>query len=213
MRRSFHDELNDLHDAVFKMGCLVEEAVKDAVVAIGDSSPDLVEKVVQGDDKVDKIFDEIETDCFMMLATQQPVARDLRLIACSIRVISELERMGDLAINIVKYSPGANNGEPLAASGTLIGMGTAVSAMIAETLKGFINWESDIAERIEERDETVDIMYMKLFEQLFECGGEYDLRSAIKSAFVGRYLERIADHCVTIAERVNFLVEGKVEQI
>lgn len=208
MRKGFHEELSDLHNSVFKMGCLVEEAVKDAVISIGDSNPMLVEKVIAGDNKVDRIFDAIENNCFMMLATQQPVARDLRLIACSIRVISDLERMGDLAINIVKYSPGAHNGEPLLASDILIGMGNEVSVMIAETLKGFIGLDVDIAERIEELDEKVDVMYLKLFEQLFDCGGLNDLRSAIKSAFVGRYLERIADHCVTIAERVNFLVQG-----
>lgn len=210
MRKGFHEELNDLHNSVLKMGCLVEEAVKDAVISIGDSNPALVEKIITGDDKIDQIFDSIENNCFMMLATQQPVARDLRLIACSIRVISDLERMGDLAINIVKYSPGAHNGEPLLAADILTGMGNEVSVMIAETLKGFINLDADIADWIDELDEKVDVMYIKLFEQLFECGGIKDIRSAIKSAFVGRYLERIADHCVTIAERVNFLVQGMV---
>jgi phosphate transport system protein len=190
------------------MGCLVEEAVKGAIVTIGDPNPSLVDKIIIGDDKIDQIFDEIETSCFMMLATQQPVARDLRLIACSIRIISDLERMGDLAINIAKASPAANEGKPLVASNILTQMGNAVTVMISDALQAFTKYDIAVAEGVEDQDEKIDGMYIELFQKLFDCGSEHEISSAIKSAFVGRYLERIADHCVTIAERVNFLVEG-----
>lgn len=208
MRKTFQEELEYLKISVLKMGSLVEEAVKDAVVSIGDPDPGLVAKIIQGDDKIDQIFDEIETNCFMMLATQQPVAGDLRLIACSIRIISDLERMGDLAINIVKASPAANDGEPLIAADTLMKMGTSVSVMIGDALRAFTKCDLALAESIEDQDEKIDGMYVELFQRLFSCDEGYELPAAIKSAFVGRYLERIADHCVTIGERVNFLVQG-----
>ncbi|MDI6715985.1 MAG: phosphate signaling complex protein PhoU [Actinomycetota bacterium] len=208
--RRFHEELNCLHQSVIKMGCLVEEAVRNAVISISDPSPELIEKVILGDDQIDHIFDQVETSCFMMLAMQQPVARDLRLIACCIRIISDLERMGDLAINIVKSSPASNDYQSLVASDILIRMGNAVTEMIAESLQAFTKWDASIAETIEEHDERIDRMYEELFEQLFRCESGHDLRSAIKSAFIGRFLERIADHCVTVAERINFLVKGSV---
>jgi phosphate transport system protein len=192
------------------MGCLVEEAVKTAVLSIGDSNPDLVERVILGDDKIDQIYDDVETNCFMLLAKQQPVAKDLRLIASSLRVISDLERMGDLAINIVKASPGGSGGEPLVASDILIKMGEAASIMIEHALQAYTKRDVQIAKSVREQDEKIDDMYIELFERLFDCGGGHELRCAVKSAFVGRYLERIADHCVTIAERVDFMVLGNV---
>ncbi|MBE0447419.1 MAG: phosphate signaling complex protein PhoU [Actinobacteria bacterium] len=208
MRQSFHEELDCLHRSVLKMGCLVEEAVKEAVLSIGDPDPNLVEKVILGDDKIDQIYEDVETNCFMILAKQQPVARDLRLIASSLRVISDLERMGDLAINIVKASPGASGGEPLVASDILIRMGRAASVMIENALQAYTKGDVQIAKVVKEQDEKIDDMYLELFERLFDCAGGHELRSAVKSAFVGRYLERIADHCVTIAERVDFMVLG-----
>ncbi len=208
MRRTFHEELEVLHKSVLQMGCLVEEAVQGAIVTITDPDPSLVAKIIVGDDKIDQIFDEIENNCFMMLATQQPVARDLRLIACSIRIISDLERMGDLAINIAKASPGVNEGKPLVASDVLTKMGNAVTFMIADALQAFTKYDVSLAEAVEDQDDRIDGMYMELFGKLFDYGGDHEISCAIKSAFVGRYLERIADHCVTIAERVNFLVKG-----
>lgn len=208
MRRTFHEELESLHTSVLQMGCLVEEAVKGAIVTITDPDPSLVSRIIIGDDKIDQIFDEIENNCFMMLATQQPVARDLRLIACSIRIISDLERMGDLAINIVKASPAVNQGKPLVASDVLTRMGNAVTYMISDALQSFTRYDVSLAESVEDQDDKIDGMYTELFGKLFDYGGDHEISCAIKSAFVGRYLERIADHCVTIAERVNFLVKG-----
>lgn len=208
MRQCFHDDLECMHKSVLRMGGLVEEAVKGAVLSLADPDPVIVEKVIQGDDKIDEICNAVEANCFMMLATQQPVAKDLRLIACCLRVITDLERMGDLAINIVKFSPAANNGEPLAASDILTKMGDAVTVMIENALKAFTSRDLHMVEHVEEQDEVVDRMYIMLFERLFDMEDKHELRAGIKTAFVGRYLERIADHCVTIAERVNFLVKG-----
>lgn len=211
MRTSFHEELKSLRGDVLTMGELTEDAIRGSVVALVEGKTDAAEAVIAGDDRIDAMNTAIEDGCLSVMATQCPVAGDLRLVHTLMFIASHLERMADLAVNIAKM---AKRVPPEGAPGQLLEliseMGDKTSLVVHEGIEVFRNKDLELASRLPEMDEPIDLMFKVFFKELAKVvSDEAAFEWAANIVLSSRYLERIADHAVDIAERVSYMVTGK----
>ena len=211
MDRHFHGELQLLTERLTAMGALVESRVRDALAAIADRQVDLAVRVATGDDAVNVLELEVDDLCLRALALQSPVASDLRLIRSVIKANTDLERIGDQAVNIAQAALDLIEHAPLDPQQEVLALGEVALEMLHDSLTAFVGLDVALAERVLERDDRADAMRDGLFQALLTR-----MRSAPDTIYPGqglitvaRGLERIADHATNIAEDLIFLVQGR----
>jgi phosphate transport system protein len=215
MRDSFYRELQNLDEAIVRLGAMVERSAQMATTALVEGDKELAQKVRDGDDEIDALYLDIEKRSLALLAQQAPVAGDLRLIVAILRVVNDLERSGDLAYNIAKLAQLEDfRGPGLKAVRALVAeLGRAAAKLTGSAIDAWATKDEALAADIARQDDALDEMHARLIEQLVELKGEESLAPAIRLAMIGRYFERIGDHAVNLGERVRYFVTGDEQHL
>lgn len=214
-REGFDRKLLDVKHNVIRMGTFVERVVDMSVTALKEKKLELAERVNIEDNNIDMLDIEIENECMSLLALQQPLAKDLRTIATVLKIITDLERMGDNAVNIAKITLQIGQEPLIKPLVDIPEMSKIVQRMVKLSLDAFINEDINLAEEVAKMDEEVDKYYEKVVNDvlvLISKNSEMVFQGT-KMLFVGRYLERIADHATNICERVIYMVTGELREI
>jgi phosphate transport system protein len=209
--REYDAELHKLHDQLLLMGAKVEEMINNSMRALVERDTDLAQRMIDFDHQINRL--EVETDelCLRILARRQPVASDLRLITLALKLVTDLERIGDLGVNICERVIELNMEPPLKPYVDLPRMAQTVQSMIRDALDAFVSADADRARDICERDRVVDAYYGQIFRELLTYMMEdpRNIYRAIRAQSIAKYLERIGDHATNLAEMVMFMVLGK----
>jgi phosphate transport system protein len=209
--RSFDDELKTLSQVVTRMGGLAETQLATAVEALQRRDTDLAERVVRGDAAIDTLEEELDERAVRLLALRQPMATDLREVISSLKISSDLERIGDYAANVAKRVMALNQIPPIPPAGGIPRMTRLVQNMIKDTLDSYATRDAERAIDVWHRDAEVDEMYTGLFRELLTYMME-DPRNITPSThllFIAKNIERIGDHATNIAETIHYLVTGR----
>jgi phosphate transport system protein len=211
VRKNFENELQVLKDKLSHMGALAEEAFKDSIESLKSQNLDLAEKVLAGDDAINQLEEEIEELVVKIIASQQPVAGDLRKIMSALKITTSVERIGDFAVDIAKTTKRIGNEELVKPLKDIPAMAEIVQTMIREGLNAFIDQNVELAEEIANMDDQVDNMYAIVVQDLLKkiIDKPEKMDQIIQLAFVARYIERSADHVTNIAEGILYSVKGK----
>lgn len=209
MRNKFHEELENLNHALIQMGAMCEEAIENSSQALMTGNPALAEKAILIDEKIDHKEKEIENLCLRLLLQQQPVAGDLRLISAALKMITDMERIGDQAADISEI---IIIGKIRAENGTLyIGdMAKATIKMVTESIDAFVNRDLQLALDVIDYDDIVDELFRKVRNELVRRIEKRIINSeyAMDLLMIAKYFERIGDHATNIAEWVEFAITG-----
>jgi len=214
-RLHFQQKLEEVKHKVLRMGSLVEVIVDKAVTSLKEQNLELAKTIVEEDDKIDDMDLEIEMDCMKLLALQQPLAKDLRTIATALKIITDLERMGDHAVNISKITLEIGKEPLIKPLIDIPRMAKIAQDMIRLSLDAFVKEDTELAKKVAQMDQEVDDIYQAIIDELLEMivKDPSITKQATKLMFVGRYLERIADHTTNVCERIIYMVTGKLEEI
>jgi phosphate transport system protein len=210
--RIFDEELRELKESMLLEGELVQKAVRNAVTALLTRDSVLARKVIEDDDTINTKEVEIDEFCLKLLALRQPAAKDLRFIATAIKINYDLERMGDMAVNICERVLELNQEPQLKPYIDLPQMAEIAQTMVKESLDAFVKEDPQLAWKVTQEDVKVDHLNEQIFRELLTYMSE-DLKTISRSTrllFISKYLERLADHAVNIAELVIFLVQGRI---
>jgi phosphate transport system protein len=210
-RHHFEEELQALKNRLLNMGALVEERVHDATNALIERRPDTAERIIGSDQDVNDLQIEIDDRCLRLLALQQPMASDLRLITAAMKINADLERIGDQAVNIAEQAVRVLAHPPLKPIIDLPRMAEIAERMTRESLDAFVRKDAKLARNILARDDEVDQLKDQVFRVLltYMMADPGTIERALGLILVSRHLERIADHATNIAEDVIFVVEAK----
>lgn len=211
MERQFDDELNTLKEKLLRMATLAEESIVLAVRCLKDRKKKFAEQVFEGEESINLLDIEIDNLCMKLLALRQPMASDLRFITSAMRIAIELERIGDLSVNIAERALDLLKHPLLKPLIDIPRMAEMAQGMVKDSLDAFINHDDKLAKGVCERDDEVDDLNDQIFRELLTyMMQEYStIKRAVDLILVGRYLERIADHATNISEDVIYLVKGK----
>ncbi|MCL0095646.1 phosphate signaling complex protein PhoU [Dehalococcoidia bacterium] len=215
IRIAFHERLREIQDEILIMGSMVEKAIARSVEALKKRDLKLAEQVVEDDQEINRKRFAIEEDCITIIATQQPMAGDLRIIITVLNLITELERMGDYAEGIARIALMIGDEPPLKPLIDIPRMAEKARDMLRRSLEAFINHDSEEAIRINAEDDEVDNLYDQVFRELlvFMIEDPRTITRATRLIWVAHNLERIADRVTNVCERVVFTVTGKMEEI
>nr|WP_314463190.1 phosphate signaling complex protein PhoU [uncultured Clostridium sp.] len=215
VREHFTQKMADVKQNVLKMGALVETIIDTAVTSIQTQDLELAKKVFEQDDEIDQLELEIEKECIMLLALQQPLAKDLRTIASVLKIITDLERMGDNAVNIAQVTLEIGKEPIINAITDIPKMAEIGRKMLKMSLDAFVNEDISLAQKAAERDEEVDTLYEAVINDILNIITEKRelTKQGTKLLFLGRYLERIADHSTNICERTIYMITGELKEI
>jgi phosphate transport system protein len=208
----FDEELQRLKDKILKMGSMVEEAIKNSIQALVERDNTLAVNVIDNDRVVNTLDVEIDEEAIRLIALRQPKASDLRFITMAMKITTDLERMGDLAVNIAERALELNDEPILKPYIDIPKMRSIAQRMTQDALDAFVRKDKHLARDVIIRDDEVDdLKHIVLHElALFMVQDPTTVTRAMKISFVAQYLERIADHATNIAEMVIYLVEGKI---
>lgn len=205
-------ELTALKNKLFRMGLLVETALKDAVRALLEKDEDLARSVIAQDHQVNALDIDIEEECIRLIALRQPVAGDLRFITTAMKIIVDLERMADLAVNIAERALELKGEVVVTPFVDIPRMREIAQGMARDSLDAFVNKDYKLAMDVIMRDAKIDDLKHTILSELLMLMTEAPARIcwAMKTSFVAQYLERFADHATNIAEMAVYLIEGRI---
>jgi phosphate transport system protein len=209
--KHYEEQLRILKDNLLLMSHLAEQMIADSIRSLVERRPTLAEEVIERDDRLDKLEIEIDDLCYEVLALEQPVARDLRFIATALKIVKDIERIGDIAVNIAERALELIREPELKRLVDLPIIADAVQKILKDSLDAFVNSDAELAEKVIAADTVVDGLYEQIFRELLTYMLE-DPRSisrALKLIFIAKHLERVGDHSANIAEMVVFLVRGQ----
>ena len=209
--RQYEEELQQLRAKILEMGGLVEKQIRDAMTAlIGRNSPQ-AQEVISRDHTVNYLDVATDESCTRLLALHQPAGRDLRLIMTSLKITTDLERIGDIAQNICERALELNQEVPLTFSSDLPRMSEWAQAMLRDSLDAFVREDTELALQVCQRDDFIDSLTAELFRTTLShmTQDSQSVSRAMRHLFVAKYLERIADHATNIAEMVIYMAKGK----
>jgi phosphate transport system protein len=208
----FDEELVRLNGLVLQMGSLVEMAIKNSVQSIVARDNELARKVIDGDHQVNTLDIEIDEESIRLIALRQPMAGDLRLITTAMKITADLERMGDLAVNIAQRAIELNKEPVLKEYIDIPRMREIAQGMTRDALDAFVKRDMKLAKDVIMRDDEIDDLKHKILSELLFLMTENSsiICRAMRITFVAQYLERIADHATNMAEMVLYLIEGKI---
>jgi phosphate transport system protein len=214
-RKSFQDALDELRIDVIRLAALTTEAIGAGTQAFLDADLAAAEQVIENDDDIDDLTHSIEDSCYQLLARQQPMATDLRTVVSVLRIVHELERSADLMVNVAKTTRRLypHSLDPKL-RGIIQRMGEQAGTQTRVALDAFADSDPSAAFALADMDDTMDDLTKSLFRHILAGGGtaaddEGHVLLAVQLALVGRHYERIADHSVTIGQRVGFMVTGE----
>jgi phosphate transport system protein len=209
--RQYEEELRNLRTSLLQMGGLVERQIANAVQSLVERDSELARRTIARDAEVNRM--DIDTDalCIRLLALRQPAASDLRFITTGLKITTDLERIGDMAVNICERVLELNHEPVLKPYIDIPRMATLAQSMVKDSLDAFVNNDTELAEQVIARDDEVDQLNYQIFRELLSYMAEEPrtISRATRVLFVSKYLERIADHATNIAEMVVFMVKGK----
>lgn len=211
MRNRFDSQLEALKNGIIEMGALVEESLNSSIEALLKFDRELAKKVIAEDKDIDQKMKDIETLCLRLILSQQPVARDLRLISASLKMVSDLERIGDQAADISEIISEATDEEGSPAKLAAIPlMGTTTIKMLTKSVDAFVRKDLKLAESVIESDDEVDALFESAKKELISSiqNNTSQAESTINSIMVAKYLERIGDHTTNVASWVIFAETG-----
>ncbi|MGF7058795.1 phosphate signaling complex protein PhoU [Brassicibacter mesophilus] len=211
MRKHFDEQLDKLHLSLLKMGALVEDVIDLAIKSLVTQDLDKAQKVLKLDDKIDEMEIEIEEKCLNLLALQQPIAKDLRRISTILKIITDLERIGDHGVNIAKVTMKIGTQKHIKPLIDIPRMADITKQMVKKSLDSFINEDTNLARETAEMDDIIDDIYEDIYVELLEMlsVNKEIMQQVVYLLFVGRYLERIADHTTNICERIIYMTTGE----
>ena len=211
MERHFDEELEQLKAKLLKMASLVESIIAKSMESLEERNPELTEKIWDEEDSINMLEIDIDELCHKLLALRQPMAIDLRFITSAMKINNDLERMGDLAVNIVGRTKIILQYPQLKPLNNIPQMAILAQEMVKESLNALVNRDSKIAREICKKDNKVDDINDELFRELltYMMQNPKNIEAALDLILVARNIERIADHATNIAEDVIYLVEGK----
>lgn len=214
-RENFTQKILDVKNDVLRMGTLVENSISSAITALKSQDLDLAREVCAKDDEINQLELEIERECMMLITLQQPLASDLRAIASALKIITDLERMADNAVNIAELVLEIGDEPFIKSLVDIPRMAEIAQEMIRMSLDAFVNEDAELAEKAARRDEEVDELYETILNDILNIITEKKefIKQGTKLLFVGRYLERIADHSTNICERTIYMVTGELKEI
>lgn len=210
--KTFDLELKELKEKLLYEGGLVEKAIQNAIKSLQERDSERAKGVIENDDIINSNEIEVDELCLKLLALRQPAARDLRFITTAIKINYDLERIGDMAVNICERVQEINQEPQLKPYIDLPKMAEIVQIMVKESLDAFVREDVQLALKVTRDDEQVDQLLDQIFRELLTYMMQ-DMRTisrATRLLFISKYLERMADHAVNIAELVIFMVEGKI---
>ncbi len=209
--REYEQELRRLREQLLLMGAKVEEIIRGSIRALMERETALAEQMIAFDKKINQLELEIDELCMQILARRQPVASDLRFITMALKLVTDLERIGDLGVNICERVVELNAEPPLKPYIDMPNMAREVQEMLHEALDAFVAADADRAQRVIVRDRNVDAYYGQIFRELLTYMMEdpRNIFRATRLQSIAKYLERIGDHVTNLGEMVVFMVKGK----
>ena len=210
MRNRFDEQLNNLNNELITMGALCEEAISSAVKLLIDNDVKMKENVLDADKQIDQKERDIETLCMKLLMQQQPVASDLRTISSALKMISDMERIGDQASDIAEIAEYAY-GSGMESETHIADMARATIQMVTDSIDSFVKKDVDLAHTVIEHDNTVDDLFDKVKGELISAieNKVANAEALIDLLMIAKYFERIGDHAENIAEWVIYSITGK----
>ena len=212
-RHNYDYELQGVRNDILQMGQLVITAIERSIQALVDLDMELACQVIQGDDAIDELELLLEERCVVLIARQQPLAKDLRILSTGLKISTDLERIGDHAFDIAKIAKRLGEGgnghiKPLLDIPRMAGLATQ---MLRDALTAYVNMDVELADKVCQADDEVDALYNQLFRELltYMLADPAVINDATQLIFVARYLERVADHTTNIAEWVIYLQTGQ----
>jgi phosphate transport system protein len=211
IRSVFQDELDSVSQTLFDLSVMVSDSMAKATRALMSKNLSLAEEVISYDEKIDTVQHDLDARIIDIIARQQPVASDLRALVTALRMSADLERMGDLADHVAKVvrlrHPGSAVPDQLLA--LIESMGVTAEKIAAKTGVVISTRDTTLAAQVEKDDDEMDLLHRQLIAALIAPTWEHGVETAIDLTLLGRYYERYADHAVSVARRVIFLVTGR----
>lgn len=209
--RHFQEELGALQERLLAMGGFAEERVREAVQGLAQRDAALVDRVLAGDEPINDLHIEIDDRCFKLLALHQPMAADLRAIVAAVKINTDLERVGDLAVNIAEAAKRYLQHPPVKPLLDIPRMGDIAQRMLRDALDAFVKRDTALAEAVLAADDELDALKSQIFRELltFMLQDPATIEPALDLILVSRHLERIGDHATNVAEDVIFLVSAR----
>ena len=209
--RHFQDELQVLQERLLAMGGLAEDRMCDAVKSVASRDPNLVERLLIGDEPINALHIEIDDRCFKLLALHQPMAADLRAIVAAVKINTDLERVGDLAVNIAEAAKRYLQHAPVKPLIDIPRMGDIAQGMLRDALDAFVRRDVALAEAVLAADDQLDALKTQIFRELltFMLSEPQTIEPSLDLILISRHLERIGDHATNIAEDVIFMVSAR----
>jgi phosphate transport system protein len=210
MRERFNQQMTHLNTELITMGALCEEAIANAVKYLTEGNEDMKAACINADKGIDRKERDIEALCIKLLLQQQPVASDLRLISAALKMISDMERIGDQASDIVEISNIASK-SGIESKTHIAEMAKATIKMVTDSVESFVKNDMKLAKSVIEYDDVVDELFDKVKNELIEAilGGNHNIEALIDLLMIAKYFERIGDHAENIAEWVIYSITGE----
>jgi phosphate transport system protein len=209
--RHFQEELETLQARLLEMGGLAEERVRAAVQGLVSRDISVMDRVVHGDEPINELHIEIDNRCFTLLALFQPMATDLRAIVAAVKINTDLERVGDLAVNIAEAARRYATHVPVKKLIDIPQMGEIAQAMLRDALDSFVRRDTPLAQQVLNEDDRLDGLKTQVFRELltYMLKDPATVEPALDLILISRHLERIGDHATNIAEDVIFMVSAR----
>jgi phosphate transport system protein len=209
--RHFQEELETLKERLLAMGGLAEERTRVAVRAVADRSPDDIQAILTGDEPINDLHIEVDDRCFKLLALHQPMAADLRIIVAAVKINTDLERVGDLAVNVAEAGKRYLQHAPVKPLIDIPRMGDIAQLMLRDALDAFVRRDMALAESVLIKDDELDGLKTQIFRELltYMLQDPATIEPALDLILISRHLERIGDHATNIAEDVIFMVSAR----
>lgn len=213
MRKRFDDELRHLNDLLLEMASLNESAIKKAISLLDEKDEDIAADVIQDEKRTDQYEKIIQDQCLKIFVEQQPAASDLRRVSSALKMITDLERIGDNARDIAEICMVLPDDCDTSSLPLIKEMAEATVNLLNRSIDSFVNLDLDLAKKIDDEDDVVDKYFVMIRDQLIDIiKSDFDPAVAIDFIMIAKYLERISDHGVNIADWVIFTVEGSRNQ-
>jgi phosphate transport system protein len=209
--RHFQEDLDTLKDRLLAMGGLAEERVRESIRGLMDRDPAAIDAVLAGDEPINDLHMEVDDRCFKLLALHQPMAADLRVIVAAVKINTDLERVGDLAVNIAEAGKRYLQHPPVKPLIDIPRMGDLAQKMLRDALDAFVRRDMALAEQVLAADDTLDALKTQIFRELltYMLQQPETIEPGLDLILISRHLERIGDHATNVAEDVIFILSAK----
>ena len=209
--KKYEEELKKLREEILYMGGLVEDQIQKAVKSLVDRDSEMAQIIIERDHEVNRLDVEIDELCIRLLALHQPAGKDLRFITTGLKITTDLERIGDMSVNLCERALELNQEPQLKPYIDIPRMARIAQRMIRESLDAFVREDTDLALKVCKDDEEIDQLNSQIFREVisFMIEDPHTINRAMKISSISKYLERMADHATNIAEMVIFMAKGK----